>query len=160
MEVVSSSDTSSLCYIPEGPAIFILDAVRISDVTWKTVSFSRNILLDGVNQKTWHKLQNYMKRNKFNPPYRAALSQLYSVAKLRVLSSLQLSGLRCSCCNVVRFFCDLEACILVADTIALPCVGIMTFCGIGSTLLKFLTCTKVSDGPLALNVLKFCNLYR
>jgi hypothetical protein len=46
-------------------------------------------------------------------PYRAALCHQYSVASfatLRVLGCLHSPGLRCSCCNVARFFCDPEAC--------------------------------------------------
>jgi hypothetical protein len=53
-------------------------------------------------------------------PYRAALSQQYSVArfaKLRVLSCLHSPGLRRSCSNVVRICCDLEACDLVTAAI-------------------------------------------
>jgi hypothetical protein len=48
-----------------------------------------------------------------HPPYRAALSQQYSVASfatMQVLNCLRSPGLHCSCCNVVRFFHDLEAC--------------------------------------------------
>jgi hypothetical protein len=55
------------------------------------------------------------------PPYRAALSQQYSVASfatVRVLSCLHSPGLRCSFCNVEWFFCDLEACNLVTAAIA------------------------------------------
>jgi hypothetical protein len=51
---------------------------------------------------------------------RAALSPQYSVASfatLRVLSCLHSPGLRCSCCNVVQFFCDLEVCNLVTATV-------------------------------------------
>jgi hypothetical protein len=47
------------------------------------------------------------------PPYSAALSHQYSVASfatLLVLSCLNSSGFRYSCCNVVRFCCDLETC--------------------------------------------------
>jgi hypothetical protein len=42
-----------------------------------------------------------------------APSHRYSVASfatLRVMSCLHSPGLLCSCCNVVRFCCDLEAC--------------------------------------------------
>jgi hypothetical protein len=59
---------------------------------------------------------------KDSTPYRAALSRQYSVpsfATLLVLSCLHSPGLRCSCCNVVWFFCDLEAwCNLVTATTA------------------------------------------
>jgi hypothetical protein len=41
-----------------------------------------------------------------------------SFATLRVLNSLHSPGIRCSCCNGVRFCCDLEACNLVMATIA------------------------------------------
>jgi hypothetical protein len=47
------------------------------------------------------------------PSHRAAVSQQYSVARLLVLSCLYSLCLRCSCCNVVWFCCDLEACSLV-----------------------------------------------
>jgi hypothetical protein len=53
------------------------------------------------------------------PPFRAYLSQQYSVASfaaLRVLTCLHSPGLYCSCCNIVRFCCDLEACNLVTAT--------------------------------------------
>jgi hypothetical protein len=46
-----------------------------------------------------------------HPPYRAALSQHYSVASfatLLILSCLHSHSLRYSCRNVVRFCCDLE----------------------------------------------------
>jgi hypothetical protein len=48
--------------------------------------------------------------------YRAALSHQYNVAnfaKLRLASCLHSSGLRCSCCNVVRLRCVLQPCNLV-----------------------------------------------
>jgi hypothetical protein len=51
-----------------------------------------------------------------HPPQRAAISRQYGVAsfsKLRVLSCLHSPGFRCSCCNIVPFFCDLETCNLV-----------------------------------------------
>jgi hypothetical protein len=51
-----------------------------------------------------------------HPPNRAAHRQEYSDATLRVLSCLHSPELRCSCCNVVRFFCDLELCNLVTAT--------------------------------------------
>jgi hypothetical protein len=46
------------------------------------------------------------------PIYLTALSRHYSVASfatLQVLSCIHSPGLRCSCCNVVRFCCDHEA---------------------------------------------------
>jgi hypothetical protein len=46
------------------------------------------------------------------PPYQAALSHQYSVASfatLRALICLHSPGLHCSCCNVVRYCCDLKA---------------------------------------------------
>jgi hypothetical protein len=58
------------------------------------------------------KLHASRSRKDFTPPYRAALSQQYSVdsfATLRVLSCVHWPGLRCSCCNVERLCCDLEA---------------------------------------------------
>jgi hypothetical protein len=54
------------------------------------------------------KLHVSRSRKDFTPPY-----------PLRVLSCLHLPGLRCLCCNVVRFCCDLEACNLVMATIQL-----------------------------------------
>jgi hypothetical protein len=54
------------------------------------------------------------------PPFRVTLSHQYSVASfhtLRVLNCLHSLELRCSCCNVVRFCCDLETCDLVTATI-------------------------------------------
>jgi hypothetical protein len=56
--------------------------------------------------------------------FRAARSQQYSVARfasLRVLSCLHSPGLRCSCCNVVRFCCDLEASNSVTTTVVIIC---------------------------------------
>jgi hypothetical protein len=53
-------------------------------------------------------------------PYRVALSHHYSVASfatVQVLNCLHSPQLHCSCCNVVRFWCDLEACNLVTATI-------------------------------------------
>jgi hypothetical protein len=55
------------------------------------------------------------------PPYRVSLSHQYSVASfatLKVLSCLHSTGFLCSCCNVVRFWYDLEACNLVTATLA------------------------------------------
>jgi hypothetical protein len=66
------------------------------------------------------KLHASRSRKDFSAPYRAALSQQYSVAsfsKVRVLSCLYSSGLRCSCYNGVRFCYDLQACNLVTATI-------------------------------------------
>jgi hypothetical protein len=54
-------------------------------------------------------------------PCRAAQSQQYSddsFVMLPILSCLYSPGLRCSCCNVVRFSCDLEVCNLVTGTTA------------------------------------------
>jgi hypothetical protein len=53
-------------------------------------------------------------------PYRMAWSHQYSVASfasLCVLNCLLSPGLRCSCCNVVRFCCDLETGNLVTATV-------------------------------------------
>jgi hypothetical protein len=58
-------------------------------------------------------------------PYRAALSHQYSVASfatLRVLSYDYLTGLQCSCCNVVWFCCGLEAYNLVTAGIIRTCI--------------------------------------
>jgi hypothetical protein len=52
-----------------------------------------------------------------HPPLTPRLCHQHSFATLLVLSCLHSLGLRCSCCNVVRFFCDLEACNLVTATI-------------------------------------------
>jgi hypothetical protein len=53
-------------------------------------------------------------------PHRAAGSHQYSdvsFATLLVVSCLHSPGLRCLCCNGVRFICDLEVCNLVTATI-------------------------------------------
>jgi hypothetical protein len=53
-------------------------------------------------------------------PYRAAPSYRYSdasFATLQVLSCLHSPGFSSSCCNSVRFCCDLEECNLFAETI-------------------------------------------
>jgi hypothetical protein len=66
------------------------------------------------------KLYALRPRDNFTPPHRAALSQQPSVvtfATLRILSCLHSTGLRWSCCSVVWFCCDLEACNLVTATI-------------------------------------------
>jgi hypothetical protein len=60
-----------------------------------------------------HQIAYLKAREGFHLPYCTALSQQYSVTTLRFLSCLHSPGLRCSCCNVVRFLCDLEACNLV-----------------------------------------------
>jgi hypothetical protein len=63
--------------------------------------------------KSRHQMTCFKATEKLHPPYRAALSEQNSVASsfatLPVASCLHSSELRCSCCNVVRFFCDLEA---------------------------------------------------
>jgi hypothetical protein len=69
-----------------------------------------------------------------HPAYRAALSHQYSIATLRVLSCLHSPGLRCSCCNVVRFCCDLEA----------------------YNLVMAITVTQIQIGLLKLNVVHGC----
>jgi hypothetical protein len=64
-----------------------------------------------------HQIAWFKATKDFTPPYRAALSQRNSVVSFatpRVLNCLYSPGLRCSCCNGVRFCCDLEAWILVA----------------------------------------------
>jgi hypothetical protein len=51
------------------------------------------------------------------PPFCAAQTHQHSVATLlRFERCLHWPGLRCSCCNVVRFCCDPEACNLVTTT--------------------------------------------
>jgi hypothetical protein len=60
-----------------------------------------------------HQITYFKATERFHPPNRAALNQQYRVvsfATLRVLSCLHSPGLRCSCYNVVRLLCDLEAC--------------------------------------------------
>jgi hypothetical protein len=55
-----------------------------------------------------------------HPPYHAALSQhctVASFATLQVASCIHSLVLHCSCCNVVRLCCDLEARNLVTPTI-------------------------------------------
>jgi hypothetical protein len=63
-----------------------------------------------------------------HPPYRAALSQQYSVASfatVRVLSCLHSPGLLCLCCNVVRFSCDLQACnLMTSSTVCVTKMGV------------------------------------
>jgi hypothetical protein len=71
------------------------------------------------------KLHASRPRKDFTPPpplLRAALSQQFSVASfatLRFLRCLHSPGVCCSFCNVVRFYCDLEACNLLTTTIAM-----------------------------------------
>jgi hypothetical protein len=70
-------------------------------------------LNQGYNSR--HQIACFKATEGLHPLYCAALSQQYSVvsfATLRVLSCLYSPGL-CSCCNVVRFCCDSEACNLV-----------------------------------------------
>jgi hypothetical protein len=65
------------------------------------------------------KLHASRPRKDLKKTYFAALSQQYSVASFATLlglSCLHSSGLHCSCCNVVRFCCVLEACNLVTTT--------------------------------------------
>jgi hypothetical protein len=70
-----------------------------------------------------HQIPCFKATERLQPPHlplRTVLSQQYSVvsfATLRVMSCLHSSGLRCWCCNVVRFCCDLEAWNLVTATI-------------------------------------------
>jgi hypothetical protein len=57
-----------------------------------------------------------------HPPYSTTRSHQHSVASfatLRVLNCLHSPGLCCSCCNIVRFCCGLDACSLLTATIAL-----------------------------------------
>jgi hypothetical protein len=61
-------------------------------------------------------------RKDFTSPYHAALSNQFSVATfatLRVLNCLHSPGLHCSCYNVVRYCCDLEACNLVMEKVVI-----------------------------------------
>jgi hypothetical protein len=67
-----------------------------------------------------HQITCFKATEELHTPYRADPNQEYSVdifATLLVLSCLYSSGLRSSCCNVVRFCCDLEACNLGTATI-------------------------------------------
>jgi hypothetical protein len=67
-----------------------------------------------------HQIACFKAMEGLHPLYRAAPSQQCSVASfatLRFLSCLHSPGLRCSCCNVVRFCCDLESGNLVTATI-------------------------------------------
>jgi hypothetical protein len=52
------------------------------------------------------------------PQVTSNTSLLVRFATLLVLSCLHSPGLRCSCCNVVRFCCDLATCRLVTATFA------------------------------------------
>jgi hypothetical protein len=84
--------------------------VKIS-LCYRRTSF--NIIIVAVT-----KLHASRPRKVFTPLPRGA--HQYSVAifaTLRVLRCLHSPGLRCSCCNVVRFCCDLESCNLVRATI-------------------------------------------
>jgi hypothetical protein len=88
-----------------------------------TVSFCSN--LHGVIKQYYssrHHIACFkaMERD-FALPYHAARSHQYSVTSFatpRVLSRLHSSGLRWPCGNVVRFWCDLEACTLETATLA------------------------------------------
>jgi hypothetical protein len=71
------------------------------------------------NNSSRHQIACFKATEGLHPSYRAAICYQYSVASfatVRVLSCLHSHGLGCSCCNVVRFFCDLEACNLVTAT--------------------------------------------
>jgi hypothetical protein len=94
-----------------------------------------------IRNKTWdysscHQIACFKAMEGLHPPppsrYRAALSQQYSVASfvtLRILNCLHWSGLRCSCCNVVWFGCDLEAYnLLTASTVRLHVNITLRFC--------------------------------
>jgi hypothetical protein len=64
-------------------------------------------------------------------------SVVASFATLRGASCLHSSGLRCSCCNVERFCCDLEACNLVTDAfVCLVNFKVFAFSPYASTYLE------------------------
>jgi hypothetical protein len=63
-----------------------------------------------------HQIACFKATEGLHPPYRSALNHQYSVASfatLLVLRCLHSSGLRCSCCNIVRFYYDLAAYIVL-----------------------------------------------
>jgi hypothetical protein len=71
---------------------------------------------------TRHQIACFKATERLHPPlpYSATQSHHYSVASfatLQVLSCLHSPRLRCSCCDDVRFCCDLEAPSLAAATI-------------------------------------------
>jgi hypothetical protein len=69
-----------------------------------------------------HQTACFKVAEELQPPHRVVLSQRFNVATfatVRVLSYLHSPELRCLCCNVVRFCCDLEACNLVTATFAI-----------------------------------------
>jgi hypothetical protein len=74
-----------------------------------------------LNKSSRHQIACFKATEGFDPPpYRAALSQKYSVASIATLPvprCLHSPVLCCSFCNVVLFFCDLEACDFVMATI-------------------------------------------
>jgi hypothetical protein len=73
-----------------------------------------------VHCSSSHQIACFMATEWLHPLYRAALSQQHGVASfaaLRVASCLHSPGLHCSCCNIVRFYCDLETCNFVAAII-------------------------------------------
>jgi hypothetical protein len=81
----------------------------------------RKRIVNGIVIVAATKLHASRPQKDFTPPYCATLSEQYSMASfttLQFLSCLHSPGLHCSCCNVVRFCCDLEACNLVTATIA------------------------------------------
>jgi hypothetical protein len=77
-----------------------------------------------------HQISCFKATEGLRPPYRTTLSQQYSVvsfATMLVLGCLHSPGLRCSCCNVVRFCCDLEAYNLVTAADCVECVTLKAF---------------------------------
>jgi hypothetical protein len=82
----------------------------------------RNGIFDFVIHSSRHQIACFKATEGVHPsPFpAAALRHKYSVgsfATLRVLSCLHSPGLRCSCWNIVRFCCDLEACNLLTATV-------------------------------------------
>jgi hypothetical protein len=119
-------------------ASFVEDEfLRERKIKWARARYFDLLTVPGELIVTWHvyvshctaqwsaiaavtKLHAPRPRKDFTPPYRAALSQQYSgaiFATVWVLSYLHSSGLRCTCCNSVRLFGNLEGCNFVTVTI-------------------------------------------
>jgi hypothetical protein len=92
---------------------FGAEATTISFILMQTC---QKVYWAHYNESSRHQIAYFKATEGLHPPYRAALSEEYSVASFAtvlVLSCLHSPGLRCSFCDVVRFCCDLEACNLV-----------------------------------------------
>jgi hypothetical protein len=93
----------------------------ISPLTWSLLVWALCKVIKFRYYSSRHHIGCFKATEGLSLPYPLALSQQDSVdsfATMRVLRCLHSPGLRCSCCNVVRFCCDLEACNLVTTTAA------------------------------------------